>query len=146
MAADAPLRPFHVAVPVHDLDAARRFYGGLIGCREGRRDTGWIDFDLYGHQFVCHLVPGYAGPGASQSNPVDGHDVPIPHYGVVLSMPDWTELAGRLRAAGVQFVIEPQLRFAGRPGEQGTLFLLDPSGNALEFKGFRDLRLLFEPQ
>ena len=138
------LRPFHVAVPVDDLDAARRFYGNLLGCPEGRSDKHWVDFDLYGHQFVCHLRDPVAGSHAApMHNVVDGERVPVPHYGVVLSMQDWRTLADRLTAAGQVFIIEPTLRFAGEPGEQGTFFLLDPSGNALEFKGFENPEALF---
>lgn len=133
-----PLTPFHLAIPVHDLAAARAFYGGLLGCPEGRSADRWIDFDLYGHQLVCHVVEG-ARPVVAGDNPVDGHDVPVPHFGVVLEMPDWCALSERLRAAGVAFVVEPHVRFAGQPGEQATLFLLDPSGNALEFKAFADI-------
>lgn len=134
-----PLTPFHLAIPVHDLDAARAFYGGLLDCPEGRSADRWVDFDLYGHQLVCHVVEGSGPAPVAGDNPVDGHDVPVPHFGVVLEMPDWQALSGRLRAAGVAFVIEPQVRFAGQPGEQATLFLLDPSGNALEFKAFADI-------
>lgn len=134
--------PFHLAFPVHDLVAARRFYGELLGCEEGRSSEQWIDFDFFGHQIVAHATTGGEG-GSKDSNPVDGHDVPIPHFGLVLDMPRWTELADRLRAAQVEFVIEPYIRFEGLPGEQATMFLLDPSGNALEFKAFRDPRQLF---
>ena len=135
------LTPFHVAVPVRDLDEARRFYGGVLGCPEGRSAPDWIDFDLFGHQFVCHLNRdlGPYGRLASHSNPVDGEAVPVPHYGVVLEMPDWERLAQRLRAHPVEWVIEPCTRFAGTPGEQSTLFIRDPSGNALEFKSFRNI-------
>jgi len=136
------LRPFHVAVPVDDLAAAREFYGGLLGCREGRSADRWIDFDLFGHQLVCHLQPA-AVANFGVTNPVDGHDVPVPHFGVVLSMDDWQRLADRLTSAGLEFVIEPHVRFRGQAGEQGTLFVRDPAGNALEFKGFRDLDQLF---
>ena len=136
-----PSTPFHVAIPVRDLAEARRFYGGVLGCPEGRSDAAWVDFDLYGHQFVCHLNPALGPDGRVDHhfNPVDGDRVPVPHFGVVLSMADWHALADRLRAGGVQFVIEPHVRFAGMPGEQATFFLLDPSGNALEFKAFRDV-------
>ena len=132
-----PLTPFHLAIPVHDLGAARAFYGGLLGFPEGRSAERWIDFDLYGHQLVVHRVDGR--PARAGDNPVDGHDVPIPHFGVVLEMPDWQALAERLRAAGVAFVIEPHVRFQGQPGEQATMFFLDPSGNAVEFKAFADI-------
>lgn len=138
---DTPLTPFHVAVQVRDLAEARAFYGGVLGCSEGRSADAWVDFNLFGHQFVCHVNPelGPAGRLASHYNPVDGHGVPVPHFGVVLTMDAWTELADRLRAADVQFVIEPYTRFAGEPGEQATMFLLDPTGNALEFKAFADI-------
>ncbi len=131
--------PFHLAIPVHDLKAARAFYGGLLRCAEGRSSEQWIDFNLYGHQLVCHVVDGAEAVRPSGSNPVDGHDVPVPHFGVVLDMGDWNALAERLRAAGISFVIEPHQRFVGQPGEQATMFLLDPSGNALEFKSFADI-------
>jgi len=132
-----------VAVPVHDLDAARAFYGRVLGCSEGRSSERWVDFDLYGHQFVCHLVDTAQPADACSTNPVDGHDVPVPHYGVVLKRSDWDALAGRLRSADVRFVIEPTVRFAGQTGEQATMFLLDPSGNALEFKSLSDEAQLF---
>ncbi|HEX9625731.1 MAG TPA: VOC family protein [Acidiferrobacterales bacterium] len=132
---------FHLAFPVHDLAQARAFYGGVLGCREGRSSEQWVDFDLYGHQIVAHLAPARAGVAAH--NPVDGHDVPVPHFGLILEMADWRALADRLRAAGVRFVIEPTIRFAGQTGEQATLFLLDPSGNALEFKAFADWDQVF---
>ena len=134
------LRPrFHLAMPVHDLAAAREFYGGVLGCPEGRSAPTWIDFDLYGHQFVAHLDPRPTDrTGDRLENPVDGHDVPVPHFGVLLAPDDWTALATRLTDAGVEFVIEPHTRFAGEVGEQSTMFLLDPSGNALEFKSFAD--------
>jgi hypothetical protein len=136
------LTPFHIAFPVHDLDAARRFYGGLMALPEGRSAETWIDFDLFGHQIVAHLNPGMTAADA-HSNPVDGHDVPVPHFGVVLEMEAFDALAARLKAAGVRFVIEPYVRFKGEVGEQATMFFLDPSGNALEFKAFRDRSLLF---
>ena len=136
-----PLQPFHLAVPVHDLDAARGFYGRLLGCAEGRSADDWVDFNLYGHQFVCHLSAGTRP--ADASNPVDGHDVPVPHFGVVLDMAAWEVLAERLTAAGVEFVIAPTVRFAGEPGEQATMFFRDPSGNALEFKAMRNPDNLF---
>ena len=127
---------FHLAMPVHDLAAAREFYGGTLGCPEGRSADSWVDFDLYGHQFVAHLDPAHRA--STLSNPVDGDDVPVPHFGVLLSPEQWNDLAERLRAAGTTFVIEPHTRFAGQAGEQSTMFLLDPSGNALEFKAFAD--------
>lgn len=136
------LSPFHVAFPVHDLAAARHFYGKVMGCPEGRSDTDWIDFNLYGHQIVAHCV-GAKRDAVAGHNPVDGHSVPVPHFGVVLPPADWRALADRLRAAGVEFVIEPYTRFAGEPGEQSTMFFYDPSGNALEFKAFADVGQLF---
>ncbi len=129
------LARFHLAMPVHDLAAARSFYGDLLGCPEGRAADHWVDFDLFGHQFVAHLSPTMA---ERISNPVDGDDVPVPHFGVLLSPEQWQQLADRLVAAGTSFVIEPHTRFAGEVGEQSTMFLLDPSGNALEFKAFAD--------
>lgn len=138
-------RPFHLAFPVHDLELARAFYGETLGCREGRSSDHWIDFDLFGHQIVAHLAPrdvGTAKPDDA-TNAVDGHDVPVPHFGVVLEMADWHALADRVRSAGVVFVIEPYVRFEGEPGEQATMFFRDPSGNALEFKAFADDSQLF---
>jgi uncharacterized protein len=135
------LAPFHIAFPVDDLDAARRFYGTTLGCREGRSSTQWIDFDLYGHQIVAHLKP--KSREGNHHNPVDGHEVPVPHFGVVLSMEQWQALAERLRDAGINFIIEPYLRFKGEVGEQATMFFLDPAGNALEFKAFADIGQLF---
>lgn len=134
------LPPFHLAVPVHDLGQARAFYGELFGCPEGRSAEAWVDFNFFGHQLVCHRTEAAASKGAPlPANPVDGHDVPIPHFGVVLDRATWERLAARLRDAGVAFVVEPHVRFEGEPGEQATMFLLDPSGNALEFKAFEDL-------
>jgi extradiol dioxygenase family protein len=135
------LPPFHLAFPVDDLGAARGFYGGLLGCREGRSADEWVDFDLYGHQIVAHLTPESARRRAT--NPVDGEDVPVPHFGLVLPMDEWKALAGRLKNAGVAFVIPPTVRFAGQAGEQATMFLLDPAGNALEFKAMADPANLF---
>lgn len=134
--------PFHCAFTVHDLAAAERFYGELLGCAEGRRAATWIDYDFFGHQLSLHLDP--AKRAERFENPVDGKQVPLPHFGVVLDMDAWDALAARLRAANTAFVIEPYLRFAGEVGEQGTMFLLDPSGNALEFKGFARAEALFE--
>ena len=133
--------PFHLAIQVRNIEEARRFYSGLLGCSEGRSDTHWVDFNLYGHQLVCHLNPQLGEQGRIESlyNPVDGHGVPVPHFGVVLNMADWQRLADRLTAAGIEFIVEPYIRFAGQPGEQATLFLLDPSGNALEFKAFGNI-------
>ncbi len=134
------LTPFHVAIQVRDLGEARAFYGGLLGCPEGRSSDAWVDFDFFGHQLVCHVVESpNAAARNSANNPVDGHDVPVPHFGLVLTIPDWETLASGLKSAGVRFVIEPHLRFRGQPGEQATMFLLDPSGNALEFKAFHDI-------
>ena len=135
------LRPFHLAFPVHDLAAARSFYGVTMGCREGRSSDDWVDFDFFGHQIVAHLAPGQAGDRASTK--VDGHGVPVPQFGVVLAMADWRTLADRLRTAGVAFAMEPTVRFAGEPGEQATMFFRDPSGNALEIKAFEDDAKLF---
>ena len=137
------LTPFHIAFPVDDLDAARGFYGGVMGCPEGRSAEGaWIDFDLFGHQIVAHKVPAAPRSGAGH-NPVDGHDVPVPHFGVVLDLARWKALADRLKSAGVPFVIEPYVRFEGEVGEQATMFFLDPAGNALEFKAFADFSQIF---
>lgn len=132
---------FHLAFPVHDLTLARRFYGDVLGCREGRSDPAWVDFDLYGHQIVAHLQPAAVGDRASSA--VDGHGVPIPHFGLIMEMGDWEQLAQRLKDAGIIFVIEPYVRFKGLPGEQATMFVRDPSGNALEFKAFRDMSQVF---
>ena len=133
------LQPFHLAIPVADIAESRRFYGGLLGCTEGRSAERWVDFNLYGHQFVCHVSDNKRGERIESSNPVDGHDVPIPHFGVILEMEDWRKLSTKLKAANVEFVIEPHIRFQGQPGEQATMFFLDPSGNALEFKAFADI-------
>ena len=135
------LPPFHLAFPVHDLEAARAFYGGLLGCPEGRSAAEWIDFDFFGHQIVAHLAEGMAPRG--HSNAVDGHDVSVPHFGAVLGMEEWRALADRLSAGGTDFVVEPHIRFEGQPGEQATMFFLDPSGNALELKAMRDPGKLF---
>ena len=137
----AQLAPFHFAFPVDDLDAARHFYGTVLGCPEGRSDSDWIDFDLYGHQIVAHRVA--RRDAVAGHNPVDGHDVPVPHFGVVLPPDEWRALAARLQGQGVRFVIEPHTRFPGQPGEQSTMFFHDPAGNALEFKAFADLDQLF---
>lgn len=137
------LNPFHIAFPVNDLDAARRFYGGLMGCPEGRSSDTWIDFDLYGHQIVAHYKPLSQAHQDPHLNPVDGHDVPVPHFGVILDWEQWEELAARLQAQNVKFVIEPYVRFKGQVGEQATMFFTDPSGNALEFKAFRDRTQIF---
>ncbi len=131
------INPFHLAIKVRDLAEARAFYGDLLGCTEGRSDSTWVDFNLMGHQLVCHLAPAEAPE--LHANPVDGHDVPVPHFGVVLDMDGWKTLATKLQAAGIEFVIEPYVRFEGEPGEQATMFFLDPSGNPLEFKAFDDI-------
>ena len=135
------LRPFHLAFPVHDLAAARAFYGGVLGCAEGRSSDRWVDFDLFGHQIVAHLDPAARPVGLT--NPVDGHDVPVPQFGVVLTMADWGALSARLGEAGVTFGIAPHVRFKGHMGEQATMFFRDPSGNALEFKAFGDDSMIF---
>ncbi len=137
------LRPFHIAFPVDDLEAARHFYGTVLGLPEGRSAEQWIDFDLFGHQIVAHHKPRPSAKDARHSNPVDGHEVPVPHFGVVLTQADWETLAERVRNAGVPFIIEPYTRFKGEVGEQSTMFFLDPAGNALEFKAFADLSQLF---
>jgi uncharacterized protein len=132
---------FHLAIPVDDLDRAREFYGGVLGLPEGRSSTAWVDWDCYGHQLVTHRV--LAAPAEAGRNPVDGHAVPVPHFGLILPVEEFHALADRLRGAGTAFVIEPYLRFAGEPGEQWTMFLCDPAGNALEFKAFRDESQIF---
>ena len=136
------LTPFHLAFPVDDLEEARRFYGQLLGCQEGRSSDDWIDFNFFGHQIVAHRIDG-PEVRPKGANPVDGHDVPVPHFGVVLPSAEWKALASRLEEAGVIFVIEPHTRFVGEPGEQSTMFFLDPAGNALEFKSFEHLDQLF---
>lgn len=137
----ADLPPFHLAFPVTSLTNARAFYGELLGCPEGRSSESWVDFDFYGHQIVAHLAPEEAHAVAAHD--VDGDDVPVRHFGVVLSMVDWQALAERLEASGTRFVVAPHIRFKGQPGEQATMFLLDPCGNALEFKAFADRSRLF---
>jgi extradiol dioxygenase family protein len=136
---------FHLAFPVHDLASARQFYGTVIGCAEGRSSDAWVDFNFYDHQLVAHLAPQECRlPGAEgATNPVDGHDVPVRHFGAIIALAEWQQLADRLRDAGVDFVIEPHIRFPGLPGEQATMFFLDPSGNALEFKAFADISQVF---
>jgi uncharacterized protein len=135
------LRPFHLAFPVHDLAEARHFYGAIMGCAEGRSSDQWIDFNFFGHQIVAHLDA--SARSVATHNPVDGHDVPVPHFGVVLHMDQWEALAERVKAAGIRFGIEPHIRFKGQAGEQATMFFYDPSGNALEFKAFADDAQLF---
>jgi uncharacterized protein len=132
---------FHLAFPVRDLAEARAFYGDLLGCPEGRSSEEWVDFDFYGHQIVAHLSSEEAGHRAT--NAVDGHDVPVRHFGAILTLPQWEALAEKLKAAGTRFVIEPNIRFPGQPGEQATMFFLDPSGNALEFKAFARDEMVF---
>jgi len=136
---------FHLAFPVHDLAAARQFYGSVIGCAEGRSSDAWVDFNFYGHQLVAHLAPDlcHSPAGAAPTSAVDGRDVPVRHFGAIIALADWQALADRLRDAGIDFVIEPHIRFPGLPGEQATMFFLDPSGNALEFKAFADLQQVF---
>ena len=138
----AAVYPCHLAFPVTSLANARAFYGGLLGCPEGRSSAAWVDFDLFGHQIVAHRAPAEAARHAATSA-VDGDDVPVRHFGVVLPMEDWQALADRLSQAGVKFVIEPHIRFKGEVGEQATMFFLDPCGNALEFKAFKDIGRLF---
>jgi hypothetical protein len=135
------MQPFHLAIPVHDLAAARAFYGEVLGCAEGRSSGEWVDFDFFGHQLVTHLDPRKSS--SQHHNKVDGHDVPVPHFGVVLEWNAWHLLAERMRAAGTRFEIEPGIRFAGQVGEQATMFFYDPSDNALEFKAFKDPDRLF---
>ena len=136
------LNPFHLAVPVHDIEAARSFYGGILKCEEGRSSASWIDFNLFGHQFVVHLKPGMKDPELYR-NPVDLHHVPVPHFGVVMDWDDWELLAKHLKANKIKFIIEPYTRFKGKIGEQGTMFFQDPSGNVLEFKACKDMDQLF---
>lgn len=135
------MSPFHLAFAVHDLTQARQFYGQTLGCPEGRSSEEWIDFNFYGHQIVAHLAP--AETGLAQRNAVDGHGVPVRHFGIVLPMKDWEAMAERLKGQGIEFIIEPYLRFQGQPGEQATMFFLDQSGNALEVKAFADIKMLF---
>ena len=132
--------PFHLAIEVRDIDEARAFYGGLLGCPEGRSDSAWVDFNFFGHQLVCHLSDSYPASRRHQSaNAVDGHAVPVPHFGVVLPMTTWQALSAELKTAEIKFAIEPHIRFEGMPGEQATMFFFDPSGNPLEFKAFHDI-------
>ncbi|NVK23138.1 MAG: VOC family protein [Kangiellaceae bacterium] len=138
------IRPFHLAIPMHNLELAREFYGNVLGFEQGRSSHHWIDYNCYGHQLVVHLDDSMQVNADKATNAVDGHNVPVPHFGVVLDMQTWQELADNLKQKGVKFVIEPYIRFKGKPGEQATMFFYDPSGNALEFKGFDDLRSLFE--
>nr|WP_144867291.1 VOC family protein [Hyella patelloides] len=138
------LRPFHIAFPVRDIKEAREFYGKILGCPEGRSADDWVDFNLYGHQIVAHYKPSLdSSQNTLHQNPVDGQDVPVPHFGIVLTMDDWKALRNKLIDANIRFKIEPYIRFEGEVGEQATMFFLDPSGNALEFKAFQDLSQLF---
>ena len=137
----AAMPPFHLAFPVDDLAAARGFYEGVLGCRVGRTDPHWIDFEFFGHQITAHLKPEETA--GARTNAVDGDQVPVRHFGAILDWPDWEALGFRLRAAGISFLIEPHVRFKGEIGEQGTLFVKDPAGNALEFKSFRDKARIF---
>ncbi|MFI6956606.1 VOC family protein [Nocardia sp. NPDC050408] len=137
---DSSIPRFHLAMPVDDLDAARRFYGEVLGLEQGRSAQTWVDWNLHGHQFVTHLAPERP---QTVHNPVDGHAVPVPHFGLVLTVPEFHRLAERLHAAGSEFVIEPYVRFEGQQGEQWTMFFLDPAGNALEFKAFADDSQIF---
>ena len=134
------MRPFHLAFPVDDLEKTREFYTTVLGCNEGRSSDRWIDFDMYGHQVVAHLTDDMT---SVETNAVDGDDVPASHFGVILTMDDWTSLSNRLKNSGIEFIIEPHIRFKGEPGEQATMFFLDPCGNALEFKAFNDDKRIF---
>ncbi len=136
------IQPFHLAIPVKNLEVCRAFYRDVLHCKEGRSDSHWVDFNFFGHQLVIHQKDDFISKQIS--NPVDGHEVPVPHFGVVLRMEDWHLLSERLLKIGTQFIIEPTIRFKGKPGEQATLFFKDPEGNALEFKAFKDIGQLFE--
>ncbi len=135
------LSPFHIAIPVHNLEECRQFYGEVLECDEGRSSEQWVDFNLFGHQLVIHYKP--KTEEAIHANPVDGHQVPVPHYGVVLPWEDFDPFAKKLKSKGVQFIIEPYIRFEGQVGEQATMFFNDPAGNALEFKAFKNIDQLF---
>nr|WP_290694437.1 VOC family protein [Halomonas sp. UBA3074] len=137
------LSPFHLAIPVYDVALARAFYNDVFGLEEGRSSEQWVDFNFFGHQLVIHEQPKTAGQESAHTNPVDGHNVPVPHFGVILQWDEWEALAERLKARDTQFVIEPYVRFKGEVGEQATMFLLDPCGNALEFKAFKDMSQVF---
>ena len=141
MSSQAAMPPFHLAFPVRDIEEARQFYVGVLGCGEGRSSPDWVDFDFYGHQVVAHLAPDECGH--AQTSSVDAHQVPVRHFGAVLSIPQWEALADKLRRAGTKFIIEPYVRFKGEVGEQATMFFLDPSGNAIEFKAFKNMDSLF---
>jgi extradiol dioxygenase family protein len=135
------LQPFHLAIPVSNLEEARQFYREILGCKEGRSDSKWVDFDFFGHQFVIHHAANHHA--LKNHNPVDGHDVPVPHFGVVLDWEQWHDFVEDLKRKNVAFAIEPCIRFQGQAGEQATMFFYDPSGNALEFKAFKDINQLF---
>ncbi|WP_236974153.1 VOC family protein [Membranihabitans maritimus] len=137
------LQPFHLAIPVKELTETRTFYTQTLNCREGRSTDKWVDLDLYGHQLVLHIVDQNDDTTIKKNNPVDGHNVPVPHFGVVLTMKDWKDLAKRLTNLNIEFIIDPYIRFKGEIGEQATLFFKDPSGNALEFKAFKNMDQLF---
>jgi uncharacterized protein len=137
------LQPFHLAIPVYDVPLARKFYRDVFGLEEGRSAETWVDFNFFGHQLVIHHHPVTEDQQQATTNPVDGHDVPVPHFGVVLGWEQWEQLAERLKVKNIQFVIQPYIRFKGQVGEQATMFLLDPCGNALEFKAFKDISQLF---
>ncbi|UII26301.1 VOC family protein [Fulvivirga maritima] len=134
------IQPFHLAIPVKELDETRKFYNTVLNCKEGRSSDRWVDLDFYGHQLVLHIADVHT---EDNHNPVDGHSVPVPHFGVVLTMDDWHQLADRLKEANIEFIIEPYIRFKGEPGEQATMFFKDPSGNSLEFKAFQNIDQLF---
>lgn len=138
------MNPFHLAIPVKDLIVTRTFYKEVLECKEGRSAEKWVDFDLFGHQLVLHEKSDMASKDRRSSNEVDGHDVPVPHFGVVLDWADWIKLSERLKAQNIKFIIDPYIRFEGEVGEQATMFFLDPEGNALEFKAFKDIGQLFE--
>ena len=141
MSSQSSMPPFHLAFPVRDIEEARQFYVGVLGCGEGRSAADWVDFDFYGHQVVANLAPDECGH--KQTSAVDDHQVPVRHFGAVLSIPQWEALAEKLRRAGTKFIIEPYIRFKGEVGEQATMFFLDPSGNAIEFKAFKNMESLF---
>lgn len=138
---ETPISPFHIAIPVHNLEECRTFYRDILNCDEGRSSDHWVDFNLFGHQLVIHYKPKTSED--THTNSVDGKDVPVPHYGVVLPWKTFQDFAKNLSAKGVQFIIEPYIRFEGQVGEQATMFFKDPSGNALEFKSFKDINQLF---
>ena len=134
------LTPFHLAIAVDDLDAASAFYRNILDCKPGRSSSSWIDFDFFGHQLVCHKVQALHSRVENQTNSVDAHDVPVPHFGIVLEMSDWMQLKQKIRKIGYEFRLEPHIRFQGEAGEQGTFFIDDPAGNCIEIKGFADIK------